>query len=81
MAQKTAMSRLKAFWDSPTGLKTTHFWGPIANWGFVVAGIADTSKPAEVRACAANADSMGQACQWHVHAVSQTHRNTANLNV
>ena len=50
MAQKTAMSRLKAFWDSPTGLKTTHFWGPIANWGFVVAGIADTSKPAEVRA-------------------------------
>ncbi|CDJ49641.1 apoptosis-regulating basic protein, putative [Eimeria brunetti] len=20
---------------------TTHFWGPVANWGFVVAGLAD----------------------------------------
>ena len=49
MAQRTAMSRLKAFWDSPTGLKTTHFWGPVANWGFVVAGISDSRKPAEVR--------------------------------
>ena len=30
-------SRLKAFVDSPTGPKTTHFWGPVANWGFVLA--------------------------------------------
>lgn len=30
-------SRLKAFIDSPTGPKTTHFWGPVANWGFVLA--------------------------------------------
>ncbi len=30
-------SRLRAFVDSPTGLKTTHFWGPVANWGFVLA--------------------------------------------
>jgi hypothetical protein len=22
---------------SPTGPKTTHFWGPVANWGFVAA--------------------------------------------
>lgn len=29
--------RLKKFIDSPTGPKTTHFWGPVANWGFVVA--------------------------------------------
>ncbi len=28
---------LKAFWNSPVGPKTTHFWGPVANWGFVVA--------------------------------------------
>ena len=48
MAQRTATSRLKAFWDSPTGLKTTHFWGPVANWGFVLAGLADSQKPAEV---------------------------------
>jgi hypothetical protein len=40
--------RLKAFVNSPTGLKTTHFWGPVANWGFVVAGLTDTvSKPPE----------------------------------
>lgn len=42
-----ASSRLAAFWNSPTGPKTTHFWGPVANWGFVVAGLADTQKPAE----------------------------------
>ena len=23
--------------NSPTGPKTTHFWGPVANWGFVAA--------------------------------------------
>jgi len=38
---------LRAFWNSPTGPKTTHFWGPVANWGFVVAGLADMKKPAE----------------------------------
>lgn len=30
-------ARLKAFIDSPTGPRTTHFWGPVANWGFVLA--------------------------------------------
>jgi hypothetical protein len=25
------------FVNSPTGPKTTHFWGPVANWGFVLA--------------------------------------------
>jgi len=25
------------FINSPTGPKTTHFWGPVANWGFVLA--------------------------------------------
>merc|ERR1712000_154998 len=24
---------------------STHFWGPLANWGFVVAGLADATKP------------------------------------
>jgi len=28
---------LKAFLNSPVGPKTTHFWGPVANWGFVLA--------------------------------------------
>ncbi|KAJ7535221.1 hypothetical protein O6H91_12G023000 [Diphasiastrum complanatum] len=38
---------LRAFWNSPVGPKTTHFWGPIANWGFVAAGLVDTQKPPE----------------------------------
>ena len=33
---RTRMS-LRAFINSPTGPKTTHFWGPVANWGFVLA--------------------------------------------
>lgn len=32
-----SMSALRAFWNSPVGPKTTHFWGPVANWGFVLA--------------------------------------------
>jgi hypothetical protein len=39
MAAKTITlaTRFKAFVDSPTGPRTTHFWGPVANWGFVLA--------------------------------------------
>jgi hypothetical protein len=29
--------KLKSWVSSPTGPRTTHFWGPIANWGFVIA--------------------------------------------
>lgn len=36
-----------AFINSPVGPKTIHFWGPLANWGFVVAGIIDMNKPME----------------------------------
>ena len=28
---------IRAFINGPTGPKTTHFWGPVANWGFVLA--------------------------------------------
>jgi len=38
---------LKAFINSPVGPKTTHFWGPVANWGFVLSGILDANKPPE----------------------------------
>ncbi|KAJ0409490.1 hypothetical protein P43SY_002380 [Pythium insidiosum] len=41
-------ARLRAFINHPTGPKTTHFWGPVANWGFVVAAMADMNKPAEM---------------------------------
>ncbi|CEF96487.1 Mitochondrial pyruvate carrier [Ostreococcus tauri] len=37
-------SAVRAFVNSPTGPRTTHFWGPVANWGFVLAGLADTKK-------------------------------------
>ncbi len=37
MAAVTLGGRLRAFLNSPTGPKTTHFWGPVANWGFVLA--------------------------------------------
>ena len=30
-------ARFKSFLNHPTGPKTTHFWGPVANWGFVAA--------------------------------------------
>lgn len=36
-----------AFINSPVGPKTTHFWGPVANWGLVLAGILDSNKPPE----------------------------------
>lgn len=42
------MAAMRAFWNSPVGPKTTHFWGPVANWGFVVAGLVDTQKPPEM---------------------------------
>mmetsp|Transcript_6811 Transcript_6811/g.9227 ORF Transcript_6811/g.9227 Transcript_6811/m.9227 type:complete len:109 (+) Transcript_6811:74-400(+) len=37
----------REFLNSPTGPRTTHFWGPVANWGFVAAGFADTQKSPE----------------------------------
>ena len=46
-AAATVGSRARAFWNSETGPKTSHFWGPVANWGFVLAGLADASKPPE----------------------------------
>ncbi|TMW87951.1 hypothetical protein EJD97_019222 [Solanum chilense] len=42
------MASFKAFLNSPVGPKTTHFWGPIGNWGFIIAGLVDTQKPPEM---------------------------------
>ena len=48
------MNQVIAFINSPIGIfilqlgpKTTHFWGPMANWGLVIAGIMDRNKPPE----------------------------------
>ncbi|KAL4282948.1 hypothetical protein GQ457_16G031620 [Hibiscus cannabinus] len=41
-------SSLRAFLNSPIGPKTSHFWGPVANWGFVIAGLVDMKKPPEM---------------------------------
>lgn len=50
MASKASglSGRLQAWVQSPTGPKTTHFWGPVANWGFVGAGLYDAQKPPEL---------------------------------
>lgn len=29
-------------------MKTTHFWGPVANWGIAIAGLADYQRPPEL---------------------------------
>lgn len=34
---------MAAWLASPTGPMTTHFWGPIANWGLALSGIYDAS--------------------------------------
>ena len=41
------MDKLTAFINSPVGPRTVHFWGPTANWGFVIAGLMDANKPAD----------------------------------
>lgn len=39
----------QAITNPVTGWKTTHFWGPVANWGLVIAAVADaTTKGPEV---------------------------------
>ncbi|KAI3671420.1 hypothetical protein L1987_87157 [Smallanthus sonchifolius] len=45
---RSFMSFFRAFLNSPIGPKTTHFWGPVANWGFVTAAMADIEKPPEM---------------------------------
>lgn len=42
------MPSFRAFLNSHVGPKTTHFWGPVANFGFVAAGLADVRKPADM---------------------------------
>src|SRR3546814_244843 len=37
VADMSFAARIAQFVNSPTGPKTTHFWGPVANWGFVAA--------------------------------------------
>lgn len=41
------IARVKKFINHPQGPKTTHFWGPIFNMGFVMAGVLDMNKPPE----------------------------------
>ncbi|KAI3785847.1 hypothetical protein L1987_44973 [Smallanthus sonchifolius] len=42
------MAFFKAILNSPVGPKTTHFWGPVSNLGFFIAGVADMKKPPEM---------------------------------
>eukprot|EP01113_Clastostelium_recurvatum_P007339 TRINITY_DN13412_c0_g1_i2.p2 TRINITY_DN13412_c0_g1~~TRINITY_DN13412_c0_g1_i2.p2 ORF type:complete len:111 (-),score=17.53 TRINITY_DN13412_c0_g1_i2:87-419(-) len=38
----------RRLWESPVGIRTTHFWGPVANWGIVLAGLIDIKKDPEM---------------------------------
>lgn len=44
MAQQNAVM---AWLTGPTGPKTVHFWGPMANWGLVAAAVNDFNKPVD----------------------------------
>ena len=46
-SSSAAPSAFIAWARSPTGPRTTPFWGPVANWGLVVAGMLDSQKPAD----------------------------------
>lgn len=43
---KKAVDQLKSK-EFRSYLMSTHFWGPVANWGIPLAAIADTRKPPE----------------------------------
>ncbi len=40
-------SRAKAFWNSPAGPRTIHFWAPTFKWGISLANIADFYAPVD----------------------------------
>ncbi len=41
------MNKARAFWNSPVGPKTTHFWGPTLNSLFVVQGLYEWNRAPE----------------------------------
>ena len=41
---KLFIAAKNAFLDPQIGWKTTHFWGPVANWGIAIAGLIDVTK-------------------------------------
>ncbi|QIX00703.1 hypothetical protein AMS68_006220 [Peltaster fructicola] len=53
-----------AFWNSPIGPKTVHFWAPIMKWGVVLAGAADFFRPASSLSISQNAALMATGAIW-----------------
>ncbi|GAB0492511.1 hypothetical protein MMPV_003774 [Pyropia vietnamensis] len=45
MAAAKTGGALMTWVRSPTGPMTTHFWGPVTNWGLSIAGFVDMYKP------------------------------------
>ena len=60
---------LLAFWNSEVGPKTTHFWGPVANWGLVIGGLADMYKPPEM----ISTNMTGALCVYRCSSMKTTH--------
>jgi hypothetical protein len=44
MATRLLGSAKAAFFNPTYGWKTTHFWGPVANWGIALAGVYDMTQ-------------------------------------
>ena len=45
MATRNLFTQAKgAFFNSTYGWRTTHFWGPVANWGIALAGVYDMTQ-------------------------------------
>ena len=38
------MELVKKIWLSPIGPSTTHFWGPVGNWGFLIQGLMERNR-------------------------------------
>ncbi len=69
------MDKIVALINSPVGPKTSHFWGPVANWGFVLAGILDSNKPPEMISSRMTAVLFVYSCMFMRFALRVTPKN------
>lgn len=60
----TLGQRFGAWVNSPTGPRTTHFWGPVANWGFVIA-VSYCCSPPGRKCCCCNGTLPISVCCMH----------------
>ena len=69
------MKRVIAFINSPVGPRTTHFWGPMGNWGLVIAALLDSRKAPENISGTMTLVMIGYACMFMRFAVRVAPKN------